>query len=292
MLLQISPSLENVVIDLLRVAPEGLSALQVRQQVAKRWRAYSRRGIYKELQRLEREGVLMRAQGTYTLRLAWLLSLQAQVEQMVTAASRPEQQQTFLPARGHDLVVHSSDLVRWDRVWTQLMLILHSAFPETPLFQWVPRYWFNFTHPDIQSTFMPAAEALRDRRFSIIGGRTPLDFDCRASISRTSATYSFRRSPFENMRTQYINVIGDYLIVCSLDRRTTDRIDRIFEATKDPKQLPQDIGKRLLATKCRGIVRCSWAPQRAERYRAQFLKFFRATLKPDGSLHTAPRGEV
>ncbi len=292
MLLQITPNLENLILALLQQSPCGLSANDLRQLVGKRWKAYSRRGIYKELQRLEAEGVIMRSAGLYSMRLAWLLSLQARVDQMVETASRPESQRLVLPKRGQDIVVTCSDLVRWDRVWTQLMLILHAALPGIPLFQWVPRYWFNLTHPGIQSTFIPAAEALRDFRFSVIGGRTALDFECRSAISRTSSTYTFRPSPFDDDRTHYRNVIGDYMITCSLDQRTAARIDDLFESVKNPKNLPLNIGKKLLALKCRGSVRCSWAPQQAEKCRQKFIKFFGVTLKENGEVLSCKRGEL
>ena len=292
MLLQISPNLENVVVALLRQAPLGLTAQEILQLVAKRWRTYSRRGIYKELQRLETEGVIMRTTGRYSLRLAWLLSLQSQVDQMVENASKPEAQRLFLPKKGEDIVVSCSDLVRWDRVWTQLMLILHSSFPTLPLFQWVPRYWFNWTHPGINTTFMAAAETVRNNRFSIIGGRTPLDYECRSSISRTSSTYSFKRSFFEHDRNHYRNIIGDYLITCSYDQRTADTIEGIFESGLYSKKSRTELGKKLLTIKCRGVVRCSWAPEQAEKYRQKFLKFFGVTLNGEGEVLTVKRGEI
>ena len=284
MLAQISTTLENLIVHLVSAAARGLTAQEIREQVAKEWKQYSRRGIYKELQRLEKEGVLMRSLGRYSLRLAWALSLQAQVDQLVTKISRPEIQDLFLPSKDQDLVVTCSDLVRWDRVWTQLMLILHSAFPDLPHFQWVPRYWFNITHPDIQKTFIPSANLHRERRFSIFGGRGPLDVAFEPSMAQVSSVYSMKRSPFESDRRNYRNVIGDYLITCTLDQRTADRIDRLFESVKDLDKLPNDAGAKLLAVKCRGTVRCSWSPVQAEKLRNQIAKFLGVPLTRDGRL--------
>jgi hypothetical protein len=284
MLAQITTTLENLIVHLIATAARGLTAQEIREQVAKKWKQYSRRGIYKELQRLEREGVLMRSQGRYSLRLAWALSLQAQIEQIVTKISHPDVQDVFLPSKDQDFVVTCSDLVRWDRVWTQLMLILHSAFPHLPHFQWVPRYWFNITHPDIQSTFIPSANLHRERRFTIIGGRTQLDYDFEPSLARVSCVYSSKRSPFESDRRNYRCVIGDYLITCTLDQRTADRIDRLFETTKDLRSLPKDAGAKLLAIKCRGTVRCSWSPVQAEKLRNQIARFLGVSLNKDGTV--------
>jgi hypothetical protein len=292
MLLQNTTILENVIVKLLQTAKDGLSASEIRDQVNRVWKTYSSRGIYKELARLENEGIVLRSCGKYSLRLAWLVSLYTEVAQLFMSGNDPELLKNFLPKKGQEIIINCSDLVRWDRIWTQLMLTLNVVFPNLPMFVWLPRHWFNFTHPDIEKTFILANEASKNLRYTIVGGRGWLDRHDQKSIARKSVGYSFRLSPFENDRTNYHWVIGDYVGVSTINSRVAHKIDEIYENAKELSDIPSDISRHLISQNCNGKVRCIWAPQKAEKLRRQFLDHFGLETKDDGTLVKLKLGEL
>ena len=292
MLLQNSTNLENLIIKLLTEAKAGLGAIEILEKVGKSWKTYSRRGIYKELERLEREGIIQRSSGRYTLRLAWLLSLHSELEQMLEVATSPDLLRNFLPTKGQEILVHCSDLVRWDRIWTQLMLSMHAVFPTLPMFIWNPRHWFNLTHPEINSTFARANESSKNLRYVIVGGRGWLDRHDHKHLARNSTGYSHRVSPFEYDRTHYYWIIGDYVGVSTLSAKTAASIENIYQTTSKLSDLNPNLVKKLLSQNCRGSVRCSWAPEKAEKMRAKFLKFFDLGLNENGEIIKIKYGEL
>lgn len=292
MLLQNSTNLENLVVKLLTEAKVGLSALEILERVGKSWKAYSRRGIYKELERLEREGVVLRSSGRYTLRLAWLLSLHNELEEMLKVARNPGLLKNFLPTKGQEINVQCSDLVRWDRIWTQLMLSMHAVFPALPMFIWNPRHWFNLTHPEINSTFARANETSKNLRYVIVGGRGWLDLRDRKHLARNSTGFSHRVSPFEYDRTHYYWIIGDYVGISTLNAKTAASIENIYQSTKKSSDFDSSLVKKLLSQKCSGSVRCSWAPEKAERLRVKFTNHFGLKLAENGEIPKIRYGEL
>ena len=80
--------------------------------------------------------------------------------------------------------------------------------------------------------------------------------------------------------------------VSTLDTRTASKIDQIYEQTKKQSDLKANIRQQLLSQKCSGIVRCQWAPQKAEKYRQKFIKFFGLSLNEAGELTKIKRGEL
>lgn len=292
MLLQKSATLENEIVRLLSQSSRGMTAEAIRIEVGKSLRAYSRRGIYKELQRLIAEGILVRGRGVYALRLAWLLSLQSEIERIAKYINDPEYLTGALPTRNQAVLLNATDLTTWDQHWTQMMLAMHTLFPRLPMFIWCPRHWFTLTHPEIESTFTKANESKRNLRYAIIGGRSFLDLRDRNLLKRKSTGYSFRVSPFEYDRNHYYWIIGDYVGTNTLDAATVKQIDDIYARTKKESDLDATLRKRLLSTKCRGTVKCEWAPEKAERLRARFLTHFGIELRENGELLRVRTGEA
>lgn len=292
MLLQNSTTLENEIVRLLSDHPRGLTAEQLRTEIGRTLRPYSRRGIYKELQRLIAEGVLVRGRAVYALRLAWLLSLHSEIERITRQINNVEYLKGALPTKDEAVILHSSDLVNWDRQWTQMMLVMHALFPRLPMFIWCPRHWFTLTHPEIESTFTAANESKSNLRYVIIGGRSFLDFRDRGVVRRKSTCFSFKVSPFEYDRAHYYWVIGDYVGTSTLDATTARKIDDVYARTKKESDLNAETRKKLLGRKCRGTVKCEWAPEKAQKLRRIFLTFFAVHLDDSGELSTIVRGEV
>ena len=291
MLLQNSPTLENEIVRLLSQSSHGLTAEQIRTEVGRSLRKYSPRGIYKELQRLIEEGVLVRGGGVYTLRLAWLLSLQSEIARISKQIEDTEYLKSALPTKGKAVLLHASDLVNWDRLWTQLMLVMHNSFPTLPMFIWCPHHWFTLTHPEIENTFTQANESRRNLRYAIIGGRSFLDLRDRAVLRRKSTCYSFRVSPFEYDRNHYYWIIGEYVGTCTLDASTARKIDEVYSRIKKEGDLNAETPRKLLSQKCRGSIKCEWAPEKAEKLRTKFVKYFGVKLGDNGELLTTLSGE-
>jgi hypothetical protein len=148
------------------------------------------------------------------------------------------------------------------------------------------------THPDIEGSFTKANEFQRNLRYLIIGGRGFLDFRDRDIVKRKSTCFSFRESPFEFDRSHYYWIIGDYVGTNTLDAVTVRAIDEIYASVKNEREVVPSIGAKLLNRKCRGSVKCEWAPDKADRLRAKFLRYFGVDLKKNGELRLSKVGEV
>jgi hypothetical protein len=148
------------------------------------------------------------------------------------------------------------------------------------------------THPDIENTFTKANESKKNIRYVIVGGRGFLDLKDRSILRRKSTCFSYRISPFEDDRNHYYWIIGDYFGVSTLDVRTAKKIDDIYDKTRKESDISSIIRSSLLSQKCRGSVKCEWAPEKAEKMRSKFTTFFNIKLRDNGELLTQRAGEV
>jgi hypothetical protein len=144
----------------------------------------------------------------------------------------------------------------------------------------------------MENTFTKANESKKNLRFAIIGGRTALDYKDRGILSRKSTCYSFRLSPFEYDRNHYYWIVGDYFGTSTIDLRTARQIDLLYEQSKKLGSVNSSAIKQLLSQKCRGSIKCEWAPEKAQKMRVKFLKYFDLEIKESGELLTIRSGEI
>ena len=280
MLLQLTNSLEEIIVKELAAKP-WVSAAKLHGEISAKHGAYTLRGIYKELAKLEREGIVVKVREDYSLRLAWVIHLLSFVDLLYDVYLDPKLVASLLH-QGQDKVTwHFNNLTKMDMVWTQLMLGMHCACPGKVMCIWCPHQWFDLAHGEKQRQFMRANELAENKRLHIIGGRTYLDEVCIPHLPKSSR-YSFAKSPFEELRSVYYTLIGEYLITVKLDRRTTERIEQLFDSVGSERDKNAANLVNFFSEPVKASLTLEKNAKKAQQIKKKFALFFGVSLASIG----------
>ena len=277
MLLQFENSLEESIVRVLAHSP-GISANQLRSLIARQFGSYSIRGVYKELAKLERQGVVLKVKASYSLRLAWVIELSSFVDGLYDRYLSPSIFGVSLGLEKTKLHWNFKNLIKMDLAATQLILGLVQIYPNKPICLWCPHQWFNLAHGKSISQFFRANEVAGIRRYHIIGGRTYLD-TLGASYLPPKSIYSSAVSPFEDLRSTYYMLIGEHLLTTKIDQSTTERIEQLFEEVQTSAALKKYPIQDFFEQPVKAKMTLELNPRKTHKIKKQFAEFFGVGLK-------------
>ena len=231
--------------------------------------------MYKALHQLQEEGVLLKEGMHFSLRLAWVHdvlaygdTLKKQYRESFTASS-------ILPDENKKEIWHFSNLYSLNNFWSQLLLVLVGSVHNKTLLGWNPHPWFHLIQTAQEEKYIQALHALRAKLFLIIGGQTYLDIWASQFWDKKTVEYAYAKAAtFGFKRSEYINVISEYVVTVKLDAVTTKKIDSLYDAAIRPEDinLPEIIA--MLNSDVRAAVWLEKKPAKAQKIRKQFERFF------------------
>ena len=272
MLLEEFPALEELVLQALVQEP-GATAKRIYLVLMEQGHSYSLRGLYKELGKMEGQGILFKRGETYNIRLAWIMNLLA-------FADRAYERYTDTPYLAAGLrdenAKHTegfNDLRKLDRLWTQLILVLHNLHPGKIMCFWCPYQWFYLAHYYTEKQFYKAIDLAGHKRCHIIGIDSYLSRLALKDLPKAGC-YSFAKSPFDRERANYYTVIGDCVLTVKLDKQITSRIHELFSAVRTQSDIrPLEI-EAIFGAKVRASLTSERNEEKASRLKKKFADFF------------------
>ncbi len=251
MLLQEIPVLDELIVVALVNAP-GATAKSLWSLLGSQGHRFTLRAVYKELAKLIDQGILFKRGETYNIRLAWVMNLLALGDRAYEQYTSPAYLTRALGIEGTKRTERFRDLVKLDRLWTQLILALHQLHPGRVMCFWCPYQWFYLAHSFTCKQFYDAIDLAGHRRCHIIGVDTFLARRAVKDLPK-NGRYSFAKSPFDDERTTYYTVVADRIITVKIDKQTTAKFDRLFhsvrtEADIQPTEIEQIFSSPVTAT--------------------------------------------
>ncbi len=272
MLLQEFPSLEELLVLGLIERP-GASAKELNQWLSEHGNKYSLRGIYKELTKLSGQGIVFKTGESYSIHLAWIMQLLALGDRAFESYTQSPYLLETLRSGATKQVERFSDLRKLDRLWTQLILALHTLHRGKTMCFWCPYQWFYLTQLFAVKQFYQAIDLAGHKRLHIIGTDTFLGRRALKDLPK-HGKYSFAESPFHRERSTYYTVIGDMVLTVKLDTQTTDRLDELFSAIQSERDInPSDL-ETFFRRRVRATLTCERDEVKAERLKKKFRAFF------------------
>ena len=269
MILQAEPGLREAVIRILANG-EALTAKELSLKVTSHFSSYSLPAVYKELQFLQREGVLAKAGKLYSLKLTWVINTRNFFEQMYATQLGTRSLSQLVPDEGESRSWTVNSIRRADDLWEQLVVAITTHSNERTHLAWAPHSWAFIIEKTKQDSFTSGMEAKGNSIYQIIGSETPLDIEA-AKLRRESVfELSYAESPFHKDKTKYIDVIGEYIITIRPDAATFKHIEEFFaEGSLDPESLAR-ARKALLAKQMRFRIKVEHNSRRAAKFTKQF----------------------
>ncbi|MCB0325644.1 MAG: hypothetical protein KDD69_18810 [Bdellovibrionales bacterium] len=249
-------------------------AIELQRKMAAQKRHYSLPGIYKELNKLREQGVVLKQGKEFRLSLTWVLNLLEMADVMYESQVGNLTNHSLLPPPDTSYTFNFHTLPRLDDFWIHIIVLMTQASKSRYLYQWIPHPWFHLIQVDKTRPFQEAIKAGGGIVKSIIGGETSLDIESSQRTLPGSYEFFYAQGPFEGERQQYISVSGNYLMVIKLDLPTAQIIDGIYNSYASALAIPTSEITLLARMKIKGKVRISNSGRTAEKYLKKFRDYF------------------
>lgn len=266
-------SLREAIVVLLATR-EQANAKWLHERLNKDLKGCSQVAIYKELNRLQDEGVISKAGKDYRLKLTWVINAAGFFNEMFIYHCRQSTHPNLIPAEGESIAWYFYDLGKVDDLWEQLLFSLFLQSKEQILLSWMPHPWYHITDDDKQHLYENAMKLINVKIYRIIGGSTYLDRKSIEAWKEPVHAVSFAKSPFAGDNQNYIDVIGDYVITIKLDEKTTNLLEEYYDSISDEEVLSAADSDLLLSNKMRIKVKIQHNVRKARRLQKMFRDFW------------------
>lgn len=253
---------------------EQFSAKELQGALLKDKRKYSLVAIYKELNKLQAQSIVVKAGKNYYLSFSWILEMTRFSEDIYLSYMQGDVTRKLIPAAGERRAWTFNDLQRMDRFWVQIMFTLYEASESRIMFEWVPHLWFPLVDLDRDRQYLRAMEKAGNKLFIIIGSDTYLDRLSTKDWRPGAYEWSYAKGPFDDERQVYMCVIDDYVMRVTLDDKTNSEIDKLFTRVKSKEDLNIQKFYHVFTTPCRATIKLTRQPAQAKKLRRSFCDFF------------------
>jgi hypothetical protein len=272
MLLQKRISIEEAIVKVL-ARKVNLSVKEIISSLNQEGLSFSQRGVYKELNKLEEQGILLKSKYGYSLQLSWITNLLSFADAAYDIYSHPKYLEQLL-SLGTKRTTHKFTKVgRLDQFWIQLMSSLSRLYPKEYLYLWCPYQWFNLLHPYNVNLFYQASDMTGTKRYHIMGDDNYLNQKALKTMPKLGE-YSLRNSPFSNQMNTYFSVTGDVVLTIKFDSAFNNRIETLFDSVKSESDLKSYDLNSVFSPDIKGSLTLEKNEIKAKRIKKKFQEFF------------------
>jgi len=272
-LLGTTKSLEELLVIAL-TKRQSATALWLQSQIKKTHRRYSVQGIYKELGKLQKEGVVHKHRDQYSLSLPWILNLIDTATKMYDTHSKTDSSAPLLPLQNEKRTWRFSHLHRLDNFWVHAMILMLQNSDSKVMYQWLPHPWFHLLQSDKGRSMQRALKLGGYRVYNIIGGTNFLDRRSEKITTPGVYEYYYAEGPFESERSRYYTLTGSYLFTATFDQKTTIAIEGLYTSVTSLDDLEIPIVIALMNSPGRLTVTIENNEKKALRMRKKFEEYF------------------
>ena len=273
MLFQPQQKLEELIVDVLCRKP-GLNVNELVSTINGSGVTFSMPAFYKELAKLNEQGVVLCLKHRYSLTMNWVLKLISFADRLDAKYIKSEILSFPLPEEGRSISFTFNNLFRANDFSSHAVLRLVSHAKEKRVYSWNPHAWFYLIQTDQEKSYIHGLEKAGGEFYKVVGGSSFLDHWTAQFWKKRNTIYAFSDHDFEADRSLYYNVVDDYMSSFRLDLKAVQMIDDLYNRVKRPAELDFSTLARLFRETFRVRFRIERSPRKAGRIRKKFGEFF------------------
>ena len=273
MLLGTTLSLEDLIVSQLAKKSQA-TANALLAEIEKKAQRYSIQGLYKELRKLQRKGVVVKRGSEYSLSFSWVLNLAELVDQMYETLTAETSFADILPVEKPKRSFSFTRLSAVDDFWIHAILEMLQHSDGKTLYQWIPHPWFHLIHSQKSWPFHNALKVGGFGIKSIIGGNTWLDNDSKRITTKAVYEFFYSAGPFQDERSHYYSVTDSYLLTVKLDPKTTERIESLYKSVGSFRDFDVFSAVQAISTPGRITVTIERTAAKVKRMWNNFVEYF------------------
>ena len=209
-----------------------VTAEKLRLMASSHRRAFSPAAVYKVLTKLLAAGVVVKTGARYSLSLTWIFGVFSFAEKLSKSYFCDEYLDSLLPEPGKRRSWKFTDLPRCNDFWNQLLLALLKRTPHVNSFAWVPAPWFVLLPADRDSRLQQVFRMTNRKFYSVFGASRHFEPIVRKLYEHDNQILAFGKRPFESKDARYLDIVGDYVLTVSINKKTSQAINSLFTDSK------------------------------------------------------------
>lgn len=261
-------SLKSEIIGLFRKYP-ALTAKEIHDHCPK----FSLSAVYKELNALADETILIRIGKSWAPQLSWVLQLQAYAAKLAATSFNSTQVMSALIAHGKQSWSFNS-LLEMNDFWASLYLYLMRKERIRYGLCWNPYLWFYLFQEEQEDRFHKSMLLMGGRMILMAGSECFLNRGAIPFLEKNQVSYSFAPGPYQNMMDTYYNVLGNYVITVKLAQKTAQALNRIFASAHSYEDMALGSLLSIFTKEGHATLMVEHNPSKAARIRKQFENYF------------------
>lgn len=271
MLLQSVEKLDELIVKSL-CHRTNMSADEIRADVlARSGHSYTAQAIFKELQKLQASGIVVRLKGKYNLFLSWALRLVTLADVVHDVYLSRSPLDLILAERAQKRNWRCADFDKVGNFWVQAKIAMLKHERSTALFEWQPHPWTTLLQPERQVELEAVLRSEKARAHVIVGGRSALDRALSARWARDVTSISHNSELAEELDGTYITVVGEHIFSCEITPKHHHKLDELFASGGNRETLAEH---SLFREKAKFAVKLERNAKKARRYMKMFEEYF------------------
>jgi hypothetical protein len=237
----------------------------------------TRQGYYKILRKLKNEEVLIVRNKIVSLSYLWIqkqMDFYTAIFNQYTQSKKPSED--FLLLEDTDSIVYTfKNTEITDVFWNHALSILNQKVDRNiPLCIYNPHEWFLLVRKESEKAMFHNVESIGRKLVVLIDHTTPLDMLVKKEFNFKNNHYYATPKTIIKKSNYYLNVIGDYIIEVTIDKKTSRAIDEWYLKTKVYDEIAKKELSTIIQSRGKNKLQISKDKTRAETLRKTFRKFF------------------
>lgn len=237
-------SLEDVLIRILSQGPKKV--IEIQEVLKQEEQKISFQGVYKILNGLIRGEVIIKRGPIYSVNEEWRRRVITNLDNSNPLIINEKEKVSF----------ELSSLVHLDKCWKNLVLPLHQAYPEDPIFIYNRHeVWMHLDEHRKQSEldYYHSFEKNKTQAFYVIGGNTMHDQTIKQKLQNNNLQIVTGAEYFS--QTDYPIIFNDYIITTRISKSIAIKIEDCYQETRDLETLEKRLQRiGIEKSRCRLII--------------------------------------
>lgn len=251
----------------------GISVADLHAALRKKKRSVTLQHLYRKVNQLIDEEILIKRKATLTVNLMWLSYLEFFASEAKKSVAK-NTALTVFPLREGQRVAFAADTMNAvQTLWHHLLVQLHRTAPQPTLYKYYSHAWWVWNKRTLDVAFYKKIYDSGVRCLWLYGNNTDLD---RSAVTMYPDILESRISldvalPAEGYN---LNVYGDYVFECIFPAHIARHLDLVFHATLSKKKEELAIIDDIFAMQAEYSVTVWRNATLAEKFRKQIGQYF------------------
>ncbi len=275
-----SDELASAILQLVAQRP-GLSVAELHAALKKK-KSVTLQHLYRKLNQLIAEEVIIKHQAVLTANLMWLSYLQYFAAEAKAALAKNTMLDVFPLKQGQRIAFSAKSMSEVQTLWHHLLVQLHRQLPQKKLHKYYSHAWWVWNKRTLDVAFYKKILAAGVRCLWLYGNNTYLD---RAAVTMSPDLIDSRialDAPFP-AEGYNLNVYGDYVFECSFPAHIARHLDLVFSSVRSQEKKDLAIIDNIFAMESEFTVTIWNNPTLALKFQKSIERYFLfgAKLMPD-----------